>query len=164
MHATTTTPASAPMTDATPDALKTTLLDALRAFIDQRPGMDPRNYGDGRAYRTEARAVQRDRQDALRLLSAVEGAAGISGAALRDAFRAYAGRLSWDGTRLDYCTGQYFPTEYRRAACAVLASALWGYARERYQSNLHAADSAGDWLRRYFRREFGARLARRYFS
>jgi hypothetical protein len=30
---------------------------------------------------------------------------------------------------IDYCTGQYWPTEYRRAVCAVLASALWEYTR-----------------------------------
>lgn len=30
---------------------------------------------------------------------------------------------------LDYCTGQYWPTEYRAAACAVLASVLWGWFR-----------------------------------
>jgi hypothetical protein len=38
--------------------------------------------------------------------------------------------LSWDGKRLDYTTGQYWPTEYRRAAAAVLASALWSYWRD----------------------------------
>ena len=30
---------------------------------------------------------------------------------------------------LDDCVGQYWPTEYRAAACAVLASALWAYWR-----------------------------------
>lgn len=35
-----------------------------------------------------------------------------------------------DVATVDYCTGQYFPTEYRRAVCAVLASALWDYTRE----------------------------------
>lgn len=32
---------------------------------------------------------------------------------------------------LEYCAGQYWPTEYRAAACAVLASALWSYKRDR---------------------------------
>ena len=32
-------------------------------------------------------------------------------------------------SELDYCTGQYWPTEYRAAACVVLASALWAYWR-----------------------------------
>lgn len=31
---------------------------------------------------------------------------------------------------LDYCTGQYWPTEYRKAACAVLASAVWSWMRD----------------------------------
>jgi hypothetical protein len=34
------------------------------------------------------------------------------------------------GVSLDYCTGQYWPTEYRAAVCAVLASLLWAHARE----------------------------------
>ena len=46
-----------------------------------------------------------------------------------DAFRAFSGRLSWDGASLSYCTGQYYPTEYRLAAAAVLRAALWDYWR-----------------------------------
>lgn len=41
----------------------------------------------------------------------------------------FAGRLSWDGKTLDYCTGQYFCTEYRAAACAGLSLALRRYWR-----------------------------------
>lgn len=111
--------------------------------------------------------------------------------------------------RIDYCTGQYFPTEYRRAACAVLSQALWDYRRddmpapdafgvsclqdgggfgpatskrfatreeaEQYAATvagsrsplvdpLYRGKSAGDFLRYSFRREFGARLARRWFD
>jgi hypothetical protein len=80
--------------------------------------------------------------------------------------------------RLDYCTGQYFPTEYRKAACAVLSSALWGYVREHgMPSGMLAHNSetgetfkrynglrAGDWLRRHFRKEFGARMGARWFD
>jgi hypothetical protein len=29
--------------------------------------------------------------------------------------------LTWKNGQLDYCTGQYFPTEYRKAASAVLS-------------------------------------------
>lgn len=112
-----------------------------------------------------------------------------------------------DGTvAVDYCTGQYFQTEFRADVACVLASALWDWTREyamptavghrvRYVDGtesgmlgLHAAMaiasesrsshvvdyyrtspggrmlSAGDWLRRYFAREFGSHLARRYFN
>lgn len=88
--------------------------------------------------------------------------------------------------RIGYCTGQYFPTEYRRAVCAVLASALWYFTREQCmpsgpnKERLSSGDtrywldsarkgagdfvSAGDWLRAHFRQQFGRGIASRWFS
>jgi len=63
-----------------------------------------------------------------------------------------------DRVEVDYCTGQYFPTEYRRAACAVLASALWEYWRPAVYK-----DGQGDKIRAIARRELSSRLARRWF-
>lgn len=166
---------------------KPQILEALRAFIAQRPGLDFADYGDAKAYRAESRQITRDRHDAEELLRAVSWRDSIGPDQLREAFRAYSGRLTLteqDGRAvLSYCTGQYFPTEYRRAACAVLASALWSWARDNAMpegSRQGAAEgalwypppgqpgkpriSAGEWLRRYFRREFGARLAARWFN
>ena len=118
---------------------KQQIITALYAWVAQRPGLEFGNYGDVKGYRAELRSITRDLQDARTPLRAVE-LSGITGEELAQAFgRAYSGRLSWDGKRLDYCTGQYWPTEYRRAACAVLASALWYYHRDnmpapRYQA------------------------------
>jgi hypothetical protein len=189
------------------DTKKTAILGALMRFIAQRPGLEFGNYGDVKAYRSEMRAITRDRHDAERLLGAVALANGITGDALQAAFaHAYSGRLSCKtepkvephpthaagyvaGYRatLNYCAGQYFPTEYRKAACAVLASALWAYVREhcmpapRYIQHGSADDlpmstesvyhdartgndvSAGDWIRAHFRREFGRHIAARWF-
>jgi hypothetical protein len=58
---------------------------------------------------------------------------------------------------VDYCTGQYFPTEYRRAVCSVLSSALWDYFRT------NGADT-GDDIRRTARRELGRSIASRWFN
>ncbi len=86
--------------------------------------------------------------------------------------------------RIEYDCGQYFVTEYRRAACAVLASALWEYTREhcmpppmpgapgedRYYSGFvgreksPTAMSAGDWLRAHFAQMFGRGIASRWFN
>jgi hypothetical protein len=132
--------------------------------------------------------------------------------------------------KVDYCTGQYFPTEYRAAVARFCASVLWDFVREhamptpvyrvewknergewveatktydnsimaemaakvtreqlqrealtafdtppprygetmiveRYRfAGLPHAISAGDWLRRYFRREFGRGIASRFFN
>ena len=185
-----------------------TILAALDRWTRQRPGLEFGNYGDAHSYRAELRSITRDLTEFRALLRAVRATPGIDAARLRNAFRAYAGRLSWDGERLSYCTGQYWPTEYRRAACAVLAAALWDYTRDNmpkpsayvvmsygtwngdtfghWQSApmsalaAHAlakqkgADyyvdarydglSAGDWMRRYFRREFGRGIASRWFN
>lgn len=65
---------------------------------------------------------------------------------------------------IDYTTGQYFPTEYRKAACAVLASALWDNMIDAVPGEGEGVKSAGDWLRAYFRREFGRGIASRWFS
>lgn len=117
-----------PTITATDDATeRAVILTALDAFIRQRPGLDYRNYGDPSAYRAEVRSIGRDLQDARALLRAVELRPSITAAMLKDAFSR---RLSWDGTRLDYKVGQYWPTEYRRAVSDVLASALWAYWRD----------------------------------
>lgn len=165
------------------------ILTLLGAFIRQRPGLEYGNYcsdwrdTEGRkAYFSEMRSITKDRHIAEKLLAQVAWRKGIGEEQLRDAFRAFSGRLSIvdlpDGKmRLDYCTGQYFPTEYRKAVCAVLAQALWDYFRdqcmpdaavpelERYRSPMGKGYvSAGDWIRQTARREFGASIQRKYFD
>ena len=143
------------------DPEKAAILSALTGFAAGRPGLEYADYGDPVAYRAESRAITRDLHHVYTLLRRVQLAPSITSAALKDAFRAFSGRLSWDGSKLDYCPGQYFPTEYRRAVCAVLASALWGYWRENMPEGL---DSPGDYLREKARREFGRVIARRWFD
>ena len=177
---------------------KERILQALDAHVRQRSGMDYRNYGDPVTYRAEQRQITRDLHDYRILRSAVAWRDIDADALLEASRRAYSGRLTLteklkrytadtcpgrpcsdecdhvstaEGVvAIDYCTGQYFPTEYRRAACAVLATALWDYARENApvdagpiepHSNLQ---NLGTWLRDRFRREFGPRLAHRYFD
>jgi hypothetical protein len=157
MTTTTTTPATA-----------AEMLDALAAFIAQRPRLDPRLYGldvAGRAaYRADARATSTDLKAARAMLHWVRGL-NPTPATLRDASRAYSGRLRWteDGRAIDYTTGQFWATEFRRAACAVLAAALWDVYRE-----VNPA-ATGDGIRAMFRRECAARglgggFARRWFD
>jgi hypothetical protein len=58
--------------------------------------------------------------------------------------------------RVDYCTGQYFPTEYRAAACAVLATILWDYISPECKT--------GNDIRKWARAEFGRGIASRWFN
>lgn len=151
------------------------ILDALDHWIRQRPGLEFGNYGDWSAYRAEVRSIGRDLQHARTLLAYVERHPSINAERLKAAFRdAYSGRLSWDGARLDYCTGQYWPTEYRRAACAVLASAIWGWWRDECMpaptvyatksGRVYNGKTAGDYLRATARREFDRGVAARWFN
>lgn len=223
-----------PATYAAPDTLKANILEALRVFIRSRPGLDYANYGDAQTYRAELREITRDLKEAQTLLDAVERSHDLTGQALIDAASmAFSGRLNiqpveGDKVRIHYTTGQYYPTEYRRAVAAVAASALWDYVREtsmprpvyfvewqnergeyvrvnnhlirdpkeaealadsvRKQKEKERAAfatpphgygyttireayktstgyiSGGDWLRAYFRREFGRGIASRFFN
>lgn len=87
-----------------------------------------------------------------------------------------------DAIAVDYCTGQYFPTEYRKAVCAVMASALWHHVSAHCMPTpltqegphhstttylwhpTHTALSAGAWIRAYFKREYGRGIQSRWFS
>lgn len=159
------------------------ILTALAAWIAQRPGLEYGNYGDPKSYRAELRSITKDLHQARTLLSAVRWRTSIGADELKAAFHgAFSGRLSWledkAATRasekygrggrygkLEYCTGQYWPTEYRRAVCAVLASALWDYARANLpDGEIVGGVSRGDRLRNGFRKEFGRAIASRWFN
>lgn len=140
------------------------ILAALSSFANQKPGLDYGNYGDASAYRSECRAITNDLHDARELLATVSWREGITADDLKSAMaRAFSGRLTWtpDGNgsgTLDYTTGQYFPTEYRKAACAVLATALWQY----WATNM--AGNQADKVRATARRELSRRVYRGYFA
>lgn len=118
------------------DNLKESVCNALAVWIRQRPGLEYGNYGDAASYRAEIRSIARDKRDAETLLAAVRWRESITGQDIIEAAKgAYSGRMtitahSSGKASIDYCTGQYWPTEYRRAAAAVLAGALWTYARD----------------------------------
>jgi len=135
---------------------------ALRAFILQRPRFEPANYaGCASAYRADYRRCLADRDDALELLAHVSRASDsvTMQASLADALRS--GRMEWNAetAEFDYCTGQYFSTEYRNAACQLLARALWAYWRGNAP-----ADCSREVMTRISRDVLGKRLARRWFN
>lgn len=130
------------------------VLPLLYKFIRQRPGLEFANYGDVRAYRAELRGITADLHAAERLLNF----AAIYGLGENVARELSAGRrLTYDPKRraLDYCVGQYWPTEYRAAVARVLASAIWAYWRD--------CGYDADGIRKQARREFGRGIASRFF-
>jgi hypothetical protein len=134
------------------------IISALYAFIKQKPGLEYGNYENPKSYRAEMRGITRDLNHARFLIRKVE-LSSITGDALARAFRhAFGGRLSWDGARLDYCTGQYWPTEYRLAVCSVCSYALWDHCRDALPKG------AGRQLRAMFRKEYGRAIGSRWFN
>ena len=161
---------------------KQALCNALAVFIAQRSGIEWGNYGGSReAFMGDYRPMLKHGKHARTLLRAVELRDSITAETLLEATRAFSGRLQFkvraDGAvGVDYCAGQYFVTEYRQAACAVLASALWTYFRENMPpleiakapaASPHVAQgivNAGEYIRRKARREFGRAIATTWFN
>lgn len=163
---------------------KQQIIGALYTFIGQRPGLEYGNYGEPVSYRAEVRAIGKDLTQARQLLRYVELRASITADDIIEASkRAYSGRLTIverdDGAvAIDYCTGQYFPTEYRRAVCAVLSQAIWRWtsAHAMPAPTLHHNSETGETVRRFkglrvndylrasFKREFGRGMAARWFN
>jgi hypothetical protein len=141
---------------------KSSILSALSAFVAQRPGLEFANYGDRSAYFAEVRSITKDLHDFRALSRAVELRGSISDAdILKAAQSAFSGRLTiiqdGDTVKVDYCTGQYFPTEYRKAACSVLAATLWAFWRE-------SGYDTGEKIRKIAKAELSRSIAGRYFA
>lgn len=128
----------------------------LDKFISQRSGIDWRDYGGDRdAFMGDYRPMLQAGKDARILLRWVENSS-MTVDDMLPGFRAFSGRLSLTENGLEYCTGQYFPTEYRHAVCAVLSTMLWDYYRE--------STDTGESMRKKFVRMFGRGIARRWFN
>ena len=158
---------------------KQTIIDALNAWVNQRPGLNYGNYGDPAAYRAEVRSIGKDLQHARAMINYVAWHDSITAEMILDA--AKSGRLSivvnGDTVTLDYCTGQYWCTEYRPAVCRLLSSVIWYWLSANMPKPVHMHNSEtgedvqriaglriGDYLRKTARRELGTSIARRWFA
>ena len=139
--------------------LKTNIIQALRSWVAQRPGLEFGNYGDWSAYRAEVRSIGKDLQHARKLIDYVAWHDSISAEMILDA--AKSGRLSikveGDNVSINYCTGQYWPTEYRPAVCRLLSSVIW------YWMRANDPQRSGEMIRKAASRELGTSIARRWF-
>ena len=156
-------------TATAPTIEKAAAVDMLRRYISQRSGIDRRNYqrdyrdADGyRAFRADYREILRDGRDARRLLEFIAGRDGITAADIVSA-RNGNGRLEFEriaetvnGWRLSYTAGQYFATEYRAAACNLLAGIVRRY--------FLACGYSPEHMRREIVGTFGRGIAGRWFA
>lgn len=109
---------------------KQKVLNSLNEFVNTRPGLDWRDYGDIAAYRADSRKITQQLNDARAMFRFCElFSVEFNPQVFQGAF---GGRLSINDNdyQLEYCTGQYYPMEYRAAVCAVLAYAIKLYWRE----------------------------------
>lgn len=140
---------------------RTQILHALDAFLESRPGFDPANYqGAPQAYRADYRRAYQHLQDGRALLRAVSWRDGIDADALIAAKHhriEFKPSPTGNSVIVDYCTGSYYPVEYRAAVCATLSTALWNYFRDK------CGCKSGDEIRDMAKREVGRSLARRWF-
>ena len=142
-------------------ATKQTIIDALHQWINQRPGLEFSNYGDVSSYRAELRSIGKDLQHARAMVNYVAWHDSITAEMIMSAAD-NGGRLTLtvdgDKVRIDYVTGQYWPTEYRRAVCALMSSVIWAWLRENCEYK------TGDDIRKAARRELGQSIANRWFK
>ena len=136
------------------------MLSELRSFICQRPGLEFANYGDVSNYRADYRQILRCKHDAEEMLRFVELFTFSAQDLAEAAQRSFAGRLTWneEQTRWEYVTGQYWPTEYRRAACSVLAHAIAQYLRNA------ATDKSWENVKQQARINLSKGIAKRWFN
>jgi len=143
--------------------MKNEIINALRTFAQKRPQLEYVNYGDLSSYLRESRAITKDLHHARKLLRKVELSSITAQDIVNASNEAFSRRLTIipansynDKIKVEYCIGQYFATEYRKAVCAVLARALWNHWRS------DATDAQR--IRNTARSELGATLARAYFN
>lgn len=130
---------------------KTQLLELLHRFNNQRAGFDFANYGDRASYNADARPVAKQRLQNVELLAFIARCESITPEAIANELR---GRLELTEKGLHYTTGQYFPTEYRRALRSALVSILWTWFREQCECDTREKIKAA------FRRNFSRSIAK----
>lgn len=140
---------------------KPVIIAALHKWIAQRPGLEFGNYGDVSAYRSEMRRITRDLHHARAMIHYIAWHDSITADMILNAAD-NGSRLTMavDGNKvtINYVTGQYWPTEYRCAVCALMSSVIWYWLRE------NGNYKTGDDIRKAARRELGASITRRWFK
>lgn len=132
-------------------------LEALDTLVESRPHLEPGNYGDLASYRADQRGNMQARND----YRAIRACVAPDDATLAELARG--SRLSFetadDGTIVaDYCAGQYYPIEYRRACVRLIASAWWQAQAGRL------AEADAQYIRTVAKAVFGPGIARRWFN
>jgi len=151
-----------------------TTIEKLTKFVNQRPGLDFCNYGDVSAYRSESAEITRDRTDYFELLSLAFSRINNLNEVAENYLKNSSGRLTLnDKGNLEYCTGQYFPTEYRPSVNRILANLIWASYRDetKYIADNDKIGYTGDHvykdgneMRKAIKRNVSRRIMKNYFN
>lgn len=138
----------------------------LRDFANQRPGLEFINYGDVKIYRKESREITNDLHDFNELLSlAISRVDNLNDKLIYNLENSN-GRLTLKNDKLEYCTGQYFPCEFRPAASRILSQLIWNdYMNEQESNTPNPLYKTGHEIRKAIkRRGLSRRVMSNYFN
>jgi hypothetical protein len=139
---------------------KVSALALLREFVAQRPGLEFADYGDIYYYRQDYNFILKSKhiaEEGMRVLALSFSPDDVQRALVHKLWnsseRLHLIDLKEGRYKLQYHVGQYFPTEYRRAAASIAYTALWLLVREMQEREAENKDDVtGDTIRAWFRR------------
>ncbi|MCA6423489.1 MAG: hypothetical protein IM568_11820 [Flavobacterium sp.] len=147
------------MQNTTTQTTRTNAAELLYKFAHQRPRLEYCNYGDPTSYRRESREITKDLHDFTELFALANWKISNLCQKIERYLKSNSGRLTMNEQgKIEYCTGQYFPTEYRPAASRILVSLLWN----QYREDMPNAD--GNEIRKAIQKRVSRRVKKYYFN
>lgn len=111
-----------------------TALQALSAFVAQRSGINYADYGNRDAYMGDYRPMIQQGKDFRKMAAFAFYSSVNNEDIIKASDQVFSGRLQFDVISgqyaVNYCTGQYFPTEYRLASCWLISRVIRNYWTE----------------------------------
>ena len=140
---------------------KQQILSALSAFVATRPNLEQGNYASRADYQRDYRQhCLNPKNDYLDLEASISWRDSLTAFDLLQSIRETSRvEILRDGT-IEYTPGQYYPAEYRHAACNVLAGALWDY----WATDTPIGMTPRQYVVQQANIEFRPRIVRNYFN
>lgn len=139
-------------------------INLLSKFVDSRPGLDFNDYGDVKIYRAEMREITNDRADFYELLNLARWQVDNLNEKIEQHLTNSSDRLTFENNKLQYITGQYYPTEYRPAACRVIKSIIWReFMNAKTPEGANKYETGHD-IRKAIKKHLSRRVSRLYFN
>lgn len=139
-------------------------LHLLREFANQKPSLNFDDYGNRSDYQKESREITKDLHDFRELVYLASARIENLNDKLTSYLENTSGRLCLKDGKLEYTTGQYFPTEYRPAANNVLRDVIFADYIDEKDSEGNDLYSTGRDICKAIRRNLSRRVASNYFN